>query len=152
MAIVLLSHVVGRLIASKKVRGRRSYKGKIIEGNKKNEGMKDEREVSECVREYNEVVGSLRAVVRGMGVAVVELDTDMAVSSNTNMNNSKGKKKVGEFCWLCGLSPIDRVVKLKEDEVIGSGKDIDGKERWMGGWGHRGCRNWWGGCNSQFKT
>ncbi|KAK6497109.1 hypothetical protein TWF506_004584 [Arthrobotrys conoides] len=137
IAIIMISHVVGRLIASKKIRGRRSYKGRSgIEGNKRNEGLKDEREVVECVREYNEIVGSLRAVVRGMGVVVVELSGDMGIStsSSTTNNSKKGKKgnvNNGEFCWLCGLSPIDKVLKLKEDETIESGKDIDGGEKWI---------------------
>ncbi|KAF3118900.1 hypothetical protein TWF703_004211 [Orbilia oligospora] len=169
ISIIMVSHVVGRIIAGRKIRGRRSYKGKGIENgsngnNKKNEGLKDEREVGECVREYNEIVGSLRAVVRGMGVVVVELSGEMSISStNTSTStlssgNKKGKKGsssntttgITEFCWLCGLSPVDKVVKLKEDESIEVGKDIDGGERWVSGWGHRGCRNWWGECGGRF--
>ncbi|KAF3223649.1 hypothetical protein TWF679_000087 [Orbilia oligospora] len=163
ISIIMVSHVVGRIIAGRKVRGRRSYKGKGIEGNinnnvnnKKNEGLKDEREVGECVREYNEIVGSLRAVVRGMGVVVVELSGEMAISTLSSGNIKKGKKGssntigTAEFCWLCGLSPVDKVVKLKEDESIEVGKDIDGGERWVSGWGHRGCRNWWGECGGRF--
>ncbi|KAF3308850.1 hypothetical protein TWF173_000659 [Orbilia oligospora] len=168
ISIVMVSHVVGRIIAGRKVRGRRSYKGKGIESNgsnngnnKKNEGLKDEREVGECVREYNEIVGSLRAVVRGMGVVVVELSGEMSISSPSTSTLSSGNKKgkkggsntttgTTEFCWLCGLSPVDKVVKLKEDESIEVGKDIDGGERWVSGWGHRGCRNWWGECGGRF--
>ncbi|KAK6498492.1 hypothetical protein TWF481_011083 [Arthrobotrys musiformis] len=135
VGIILLSHVVARLIASKKIRGRRH---KSL--NSKN-SLKDEREVSECVREYNEILGSLRAVVRGMGVGVVELSGDMEVGI---------KKGVVEFCWLCGLSPVERVVKLKEDENIEKSRDIDGGERWVGGWGHRSCRNWWDHCGDRF--
>ncbi|TGJ62465.1 hypothetical protein EYR41_002444 [Orbilia oligospora] len=167
ISIIMVSHVVGRIIAGRKIRGRRSYKGKGIENgsngsNKKNEGLKDEREVGECVREYNEIVGSLRAVVRGMGVVVVELSGEMSISSTTTNTLSSGNKKgkkgsssntttgITEFCWLCGLSPVDKVVKLKEDESIEVGKDIDGGERWVSGWGHRGCRNWWGECGGRF--
>ncbi|KAK6329906.1 hypothetical protein TWF718_003333 [Orbilia javanica] len=171
MAVILISHVVGRIIAGKKARARRSYKGvKSIDGGngKKNDGLKDDREVAECVREYNEIVGSLRAVVRGMGVVVVELSIDMAISTSTSTaasasgnagkgGNLKKKKTVanataaaGEFCWLCGLSPLDKVVKLKEDEIQ-LGRDIDGKEKWTAGWGHRGCKNWWDECGGRFK-
>ncbi|KAK6514503.1 hypothetical protein TWF281_004701 [Arthrobotrys megalospora] len=165
-SIILISHVAGRLIASKKLRGRRLYKGSSSLKSSKMEMMKDEREVAECVREYSQILGSLRAVGGGMGLVVAELGVDMAVTTispsttNNNSSNSKGGKKKnisisgGEFCWLCGLGPLDRVTKLKEDgEGVSSieGKDVDGKERWSSGWGHRGCRNWWDEYGSHFK-
>ncbi|KAF3934459.1 hypothetical protein ABW19_dt0201470 [Dactylella cylindrospora] len=167
--VIYTAHVTGRLIASKKIRPRRTYKspsssnaaGKLATTSR-TDAMKDEREIAECVREYGEIVGSLRAVVRGMGLVVPEIMGEMPVTSAAvvpaGKNGSggggggkKGQSSSGkdEFCWLCGLGPLDRVSKLKEEgldgvEALGGGKKEE--EWWVGGWGHRSCRNWWEGC------
>ncbi|KAK6360850.1 hypothetical protein TWF730_006966 [Orbilia blumenaviensis] len=150
-AVILVSYVVARVIAGKKVRGRRNYGGKVLSpsssnaigGGGKGEAMKDEREIAECVREYNEILGSLRAVARGIaGVAVIDLGVEMAVSSSSVSVGKKGGLGAGkgEFCWLCGLLSTDRVVKLKE----GGDDGFEGVAEWVVGWGHRGCWLWWG--------
>ncbi|EPS39562.1 hypothetical protein H072_6610 [Dactylellina haptotyla CBS 200.50] len=181
--IILTAHVTGRLIASKRIRPRRNYpkprsSSPSLASTSKSDTLKDDREISECVREYSDILGSLRAVVRGMGLVVPEFSVDMPVqttpsssasskpSSGGKSNSAAGRRSNSntppvstakdEFCWLCGLGPLDRITKLKEDGVgdgvtasVGDGKDIDGKKRWVAGWGHRSCRNWWEGCGSK---
>ncbi|KAF3917171.1 hypothetical protein ABW20_dc0102280 [Dactylellina cionopaga] len=172
-SVILTTHVAGRLIASKRIRARRPYKSKpgaaTVLATSKSDVMKDDREVSECVREYGDIVGSLRAVVRSMGLVVPELSVDMQVQSFTPSSSSRSSPALGgkggrkgnnvtpasiakdEFCWLCGLGATDKVNKLKEDggdgitAALENGKDINGKERWVAGWGHRSCKNWWEG-------
>ena len=101
--------------------------------------MKDEQEVREAVRVWEETVGGLKAAVVGSGMAVPELEVDMDVTGG------KIVKKAEEWCWLCCLGRAEVVGKLKE---VGYGKDgLEGKGvhdgQWSAGWGHRSCRNFW---------
>ncbi|KAK6525443.1 hypothetical protein TWF694_005580 [Orbilia ellipsospora] len=176
--IILTAHVTGRLIASKKIRPKRQYKSSskspspkpsttttrtatpvstLGSISTKQDSLKDDREISECIREYSEIIGSLRAVVQRMGLPVPELSHDMPITSTSTKGPSSNLtvKSGDEFCWLCGLAPTDRIAKLKEDggggtveSAVNGDKDVNGLERWVGGWGHRSCRNWWVGFGS----
>ncbi|KAF3924092.1 hypothetical protein ABW21_db0200609 [Orbilia brochopaga] len=165
-SLLLTAHVAGRLIASKRIRARRPYKSSNIASSalsrpSKTSLAKDDREIAECVREYADLVGSLRAVVRGMGLQVPDLSLDMPISTSTattTTNASNNKRKTNnipgkdEFCWLCGLSPLDKILKIKEDDgALGDDTDITGKQRWTAGWGHRSCKNWWDACAKEVK-
>ncbi|KAJ6258374.1 hypothetical protein Dda_6414 [Drechslerella dactyloides] len=162
-SLLLTAHVAGRLIASKRVRARRPYKSPnsstSLSRPSKTSLAKDDREIAECVREYADLVGSLRAVVRGMGLQVPDLSLDMPLSASPPAAAVASKRKPGsspagkdEFCWLCGLSPLDKIPKLKEDDgVLSDDTDITGKSRWTPGWGHRSCKNWWDACAKDVK-
>ncbi|KAK6331159.1 hypothetical protein TWF696_003227 [Orbilia brochopaga] len=161
-SLLLTAHVAGRLIASKRIRARRPYKSSnasALSRPSKTSLAKDDREIAECVREYADLVGSLRAVVRGMGLQVPDLALDMPVSSSptiapTTTSKRKSNTPAGkdEFCWLCGLSPLDKIPKIKEDDgALGDDTDITGKPRWTPGWGHRSCKNWWDACAKDVK-
>ncbi|KAH6636597.1 hypothetical protein F5144DRAFT_186152 [Chaetomium tenue] len=165
-----LARVAARLITGRKLRWHRDKflaqgmsisaapaggggagkRGMKLAGVDKARAAHDEREAAEVVAAWKGQVGRVRAVVAAAaaahgneslreGLRVPEVAMGLAVST------AKGVPTAPRACVVCGLRREERVAK-----VDGEVEDSFG-EWWVEFWGHRECRNFWVGHESELR-
>ncbi|KAH6850219.1 hypothetical protein B0I37DRAFT_108412 [Chaetomium sp. MPI-CAGE-AT-0009] len=168
-----LARVAARLIAGRKPRWHRDrflaqgmsisaavggggQRGMKLAGVDKARAAHDDREAAEVAAVWKRQVGRLRTVVAGVVAAhggggsngggggagdlrVPEVAVGLAVAT------AKGVPTAPRACVVCGLRRDERVAK-----VDGEVEDSFG-EWWVEFWGHRECRNFWVGHESELR-
>ncbi|KAK3296006.1 uncharacterized protein B0H64DRAFT_442348 [Chaetomium fimeti] len=163
-----LARVAARLIAGRKPRWHRDrflaqgmsisavpaggggQRGMKLAGVDKGRAAHDDREAAEVAAVWKRQVGRLRSVVAGVaaahsgegvvGLRVPEVAVGLAVAT------AKGVPTAPRACVVCGLRRDERVAK-----VDGEVEDSFG-EWWVEFWGHRECRNFWVGHESELRS
>ena len=152
---IALSTVCSHIIAGRKLRWKRDTilaqamkigpsaaggkGGMKLTGVDKAEITREEREVVDVVRVWQEQVGRLRSAVAAAN-ASLQIQSELLVVPEIGeqmMAKAEGGLNAPKPCVLCGLKREERVAKVdvKVEDSFG--------EWWIDHWGHRTCRNFW---------